>query len=67
LFQSADMAYTWNPCKFADSIEGVEEGNCLQVWKLRDKKWLIVLSIYAKVPAEKPPVLQTKEKKTAVK
>ena len=65
LFQSADMAYTWNPCKFADSNEGVEEGNCLQVWKLRDKKWLIVLSIYAKLPTEKPPVLQTKEKKIA--
>ena len=45
LFQSADMAYTWNPCKFADSEEGIEEGNCLQIWKLLDKKWLIVLSI----------------------
>ena len=66
LFQSADMAYTWNPCKFADSIEGVEEGNCLQVWKLRDKKWEIVLGIYSKIPVEKPPVLQTKEKNTAV-
>jgi ketosteroid isomerase-like protein len=66
LFQSADMAYTWNPCKFADSDEGIEEGNCLQVWKLRDKKWWIVLSIYAKIPTEKPPVLQTREKKTAV-
>lgn len=60
LFQSADMAYTWNPCKFADSVEGVEEGNCLQVWKLRDKSWVIVLSIYAKIPNETPPVLKNK-------
>ena len=67
LFQSADMAYTWNPCKFADSSEGIEEGNCLQVWKLRDKKWLIVLSIYARIPVEKPPVLKTKDKDTATK
>ena len=67
LFQSADMAYTWNPCKFADSEEGVEEGNCLQIWKLRDNKWWIVLSIYAKVPNETPPVLRGKSKETATK
>ena len=67
LFQSADMAYTWNPCKFADSEEGVEEGNCLQIWKLRDKKWLIVLSIYAKVPVVAPPVLKGRNKETATK
>ena len=66
LFQSADMAYTWNPCKFADSEEGIEEGNCLQIWKLLDKKWLIVLSIYSKIPTENPPVLQNRDKKAAV-
>jgi len=64
LFQSADMAYTWNPCKFADSDEGIEEGNCLQIWKLRDKKWLIVLSIYARVPTVTPPVLKPRTKST---
>ena len=67
LFQSADMAYTWNPCKFADSAEGIEEGNCLQIWKLREKKWLIVLSIYSRMPNLTPPVLKDKEKDTATK
>jgi len=67
LYQSADMAYTWNPCKFADSVEGIEEGNCLQVWKLREKKWLIVLSIYSKIPTVTPPVLKGKTKETATK
>jgi ketosteroid isomerase-like protein len=67
LFQSADMAYTWNPCKFADSEEGIEEGNCLQIWKLRNKKWWIVLSIYAKVPNETPPVLKSRNTETATK
>jgi len=62
LFQSADMAYTWNPCKFADSEEGIEEGNCLQIWKLNNKKWLIVLSVYARIPTEKPPVLKPRDK-----
>lgn len=65
LFQSADMAYTWNPCKFADSAEGIEEGNCLQIWKLQDKKWLIVLGVYARIPNETPPVLKDKSKAAA--
>lgn len=58
LFQAADMAYTWNPCKFTNNDEGMESGNCLQIWKLRDKKWWIVLGVYAKFPNEKPPVLK---------
>jgi ketosteroid isomerase-like protein len=65
LFQSADMAYTWNPCKFADSEEGIEEGNCLQIWKLDNKKWWIVLSVYARIPTEKPPVLKERDKSAA--
>jgi hypothetical protein len=65
LYQSADMAYTWNPCQFANSQEGMEQGNCLQIWKLRDKQWQIVLSIFARVPNETPPVLKSKAKNTA--
>jgi ketosteroid isomerase-like protein len=65
LFQSADMAYTWNPCKFADSDEGMEEGNCLQIWKLRDNKWWIVLSIYSRNRNETPPTLKSSVKNTA--
>ena len=59
LFQSADMAYVWNPCVFANNDEGTQSGNCLQVWKLRDKKWQIVLSVFARLPNETRPVLKS--------
>ena len=59
LFQSADMAYTWNPCRFDNSHEGMEKGNCLHIWKLRKKKWWIVLGVFAPVPNETVPVLKT--------
>ena len=58
MFQAADMAYTWNPCKFTNNDEGMENGNCLNIWKLRDKKWWIVLAVYAKFPNDKPPVIK---------
>jgi ketosteroid isomerase-like protein len=67
LYQAADMAYTWNPCQFANSKEGMEQGNCLQIWKLRGKKWWIVLSVFAKVPVTAPPTLKDKAKKVAEK
>jgi hypothetical protein len=62
MLQSADMAYTWNPCKFENSNEGTEEGNCLHVWKLRDKKWWIVLGVFAPAASEAPPKLKTKSR-----
>ncbi len=62
LFQSADMAYTWNPCQYANSNEGTETGNCLHVWKLRNKKWWIVLGVFARVNSQDAPVLKTKKK-----
>lgn len=62
MFQSADMAYTWNPCRFDNSDEGKVEGNCLHIWKLRKKKWLIVLGVFAPVPNETVPVLKTKSR-----
>lgn len=62
LYQSADMAYVWNPCEYAVSNEGTEKGNCLHVWKLRDKKWWIVLGIFAPFPNETVPTLKEKEK-----
>jgi hypothetical protein len=65
LFQAADMAYTWNACQFANSQEGMEQGNCLQIWKLHNKKWSIVLSIFARVPNEMPPVLKDKSISTS--
>jgi len=55
MFQAADLAYTWNPCKFANSQEGVENGNCLHIWKLRDKKWWIILGVFSRYPNETQP------------
>lgn len=60
LFQSADMAYTWNACRFDNTTEGTVKGNCVHIWKLRKKKWLIVLGVFAPVPNETPPVLRMK-------
>ena len=65
LYQAADMAYTWNPCQFANSQEGMEQGNCLQIWKLRNKKWWIVLNIFSRIPNETPPSLKLSEKNRA--
>lgn len=62
LFQSADMAYTWNPCQFDNSNEGPVKGNCLHIWKLRKKKWWIVLGVFAPVPNETLPVLKTRSR-----
>lgn len=58
LFQAADMAYTWNPCSFDNSNEGQVQGNCVHVWKLRKKKWWIVLGVFAPIPNTTPPVLK---------
>lgn len=63
LLQAADMAYTWNPCQYANSNEGTESGNCLQIWKLRDKTWSIALSVFARVTSDTKPVLKVKENK----
>jgi ketosteroid isomerase-like protein len=60
LMESGDMAYSWNPCEYNVSDEGMERGNCLHVWKLRDKKWLIVLAAFARVESDLKPVLKTK-------
>lgn len=59
-FASADMAYTWNPCEFDNYGEGTEKGNCVHVWKLRDKKWWIVLGVFARVSKTVPPRLLEK-------
>ena len=60
MYQSADMAYFWNQCHYANSEEGQEVGNCLQILKLRKNKWFIVLGVFARVASEKTPVLQQK-------
>ncbi len=47
MLEAADMAYVWNQCEFADSSEGKEKGNCLHIWKLQNKKWWIVMGVFA--------------------
>lgn len=62
LYESADMAYVWNACEFANSNEGTEKGNCLHIWKLRNKKWWIVLGVFARIPNETEPTLKIRQK-----
>ena len=62
-FQAADMAYTWNNCSFDNSKEGQVQGNCLHIWKLRNKKWWIVLGVFAPVPNETKPEFTIKKKR----
>lgn len=63
LNESADMAYVWNPCEYANSDEGIEKGNCLHIWKLRGKKWWIVLGVLSRVRNVKQPALKQRPKK----
>jgi hypothetical protein len=60
LIESGDMAYSWNPCEYNVSDEGMERGNCLHIWKLRNKKWWIVLGAFARVESDLKPELRTK-------
>lgn len=57
LTETGDMAYVWNVCEFADNDEERATGNCLHVWKLRNKKWYIVLGVISAVPVQKAPTL----------
>ncbi len=61
-FETADMAYSWNPCSYADSNEGMEKGNCLHIWKLQENKWRIVLGVFARVVNEKVPELKVRDR-----
>lgn len=63
LNESADMAYVWNPCEYADSDEGVERGNCLHIWKLRDKTWNVTLGVLSRVRNMKKPELKLRPKR----
>ena len=49
-FESADIAYTNNPYTFMPDNGPVETGNFLQIWKLIDGKWKIVLDVFKPVP-----------------
>lgn len=60
LIESGDMAYSWNPCEYNVSDEGMERGNCLHIWKLRNKRWWIVLGAFARIESTVIPQLKTK-------
>jgi ketosteroid isomerase-like protein len=66
-YESGDLAYVWNPCEYADSGEGTEKGSCLQIWKLRDAQWYIVLGVLARVPNLSQPTITVKQKTKASK
>jgi ketosteroid isomerase-like protein len=52
--QSAgDMAYALTTFEKKDGIKIFERGNTLQIWKLRDGKWQIVLDVMNLIPADK--------------
>ena len=57
MVESGDMAYVWNQCEFAENDEGRAAGNCLHVWKLRKKKWYVVLGVLSTIPVQKAPQL----------
>ncbi len=59
LLESADLAYAWNTCEYANSEEGMEKGTCLNIWKLRNKKWYITSSVFARIPNMVKPTLKT--------
>ena len=62
LLESADLAYAWNPCEYANSEEGMEKGTCLNIWKLRNKKWYITLGVFARVPNVRKPQIKVNPK-----
>ena len=62
--ESADLAYVWNPCEYADSDEGLERGNCLHIWKLDEKRWQVTVGVLSRVRNMKKPVLKQKARET---
>lgn len=63
IYQSGDMAYFWNECHYQNNTEGIERGNCLQIMKLRGKKWWIVLAVFSRLDDAKPPVLASPKRR----
>lgn len=49
-FGSGDMAYVTNTYTRTDKDNKVEKGNFMQVWKLRDGRWQIVLDVFNPLP-----------------
>jgi ketosteroid isomerase-like protein len=51
-FGSADIAYVTNTYTQTRKDNTVEKGNFMQIWKLIDGRWQIVLDIFKPVPAK---------------
>ena len=49
-FGSADIAYVTNTYNQTKTDNSVEKGNFMQIWKLIDGRWQIVLDIFKPVP-----------------
>jgi ketosteroid isomerase-like protein len=49
-FGSGDLAYVTNTYSRTDKDNKVEKGNFMQVWKLRDDRWQIVLDVFNPLP-----------------
>jgi len=52
-FGAADLAYTTNTYALMRADKTIEKGNFMQIWKLRDGKWQIVLDVFNPLPEEK--------------
>jgi hypothetical protein len=51
-FGSADMAYVTNTYTQTKENKSVEKGNYMQIWKMIDGRWQIVLDIFKPLPAK---------------
>jgi ketosteroid isomerase-like protein len=49
-FGAADLAYTTNTYSLTRADKTIEKGNFMQIWKLRDGKWQIVLDVFNPIP-----------------
>jgi hypothetical protein len=52
-FGAADLAYTTNTYALTRADKTIEKGNFMQIWKLRDGRWQIVLDVFNPLPEEK--------------
>ena len=51
---AADLAYISNTYTMFDkNLKEIEKGNFLQIWKLRNERWQIVLDLFNPLPSEK--------------
>ncbi|HEX8288089.1 MAG TPA: nuclear transport factor 2 family protein [Pyrinomonadaceae bacterium] len=52
-FGAADMAYITNSYTLTKKDNSAEQGNFVQIWKLRGGKWQLVMDVFILVPPDK--------------